>query len=105
MDSPKGSGSFSAPEPAVLLKAQVRRNTTNLFKQFLFMLEEMKREHDEAMDKLRSALPHQYKSYPDLADHYTETKLDTKRKKVLGWGNDTIRAIEEQCDQLDIRTK
>ena len=64
------------------LKFQVRRKVTNLYKNFLFILEDLK-------DK-------EYNSEEDYQRH---------RKRVLDYGNDAIREIEETLDNLEVRIK
>ena len=64
------------------LKFQVRRKVTNLYKNFLFILEDLK-------DK-------EYNSEEDYQRH---------RKRVLDYGNDAIREIEETLDSLEVRIK
>ena len=59
---------------------QVSRKVTNLYKQFLFLLEDLQ---DQGYD------------IPDEV-------FQRMRKRVLDHGNDTIREIEENLDKLDI---
>ena len=59
---------------------QVTRKVTNLYKQFLFLLEDLQ---DQGYD------------IPDEV-------FQRMRKRVLDHGNDTIREIEENLDKLDI---
>tara|TARA_Y100000593_G_scaffold72793_1_gene133738 strand:+ start:4337 stop:4561 length:225 start_codon:yes stop_codon:yes gene_type:complete len=65
------------------LRFQVRRKITSLYKNFLFILEDLKSE--------RYNMP--------------EEVYQRHRKRVLDYGNDTIREIEECLDNLDIRIK
>ena len=64
------------------LRFQVNRKVTNLYKNFLFMVEDLynNREIDE------------------------ET-FQRIRKRILDYGNDTIREIEENLDNFDIELK
>ena len=64
------------------LQFQVRRKITNLYKNFLFILEDIK-------DK-------EYNSEEDYQRH---------RKRVLDFGNDTIREIEETLERFDFKLK
>ena len=59
---------------------QVSRKVTNLYKQFLFLLEDL---HEQGYD------------IPDEV-------YQRMRKRVLDHGNDTIREIEENLEKLDI---
>ncbi len=88
-----------------ILKFQVKRNITVLFKQFLIVLEDLADEHDIALDKLIEKLPPEYKDFVDLADYFGEEKSELLRKKVLTMGNDTYRNIEEIINNFDIEIK
>ena len=65
------------------LKFQIRRKITNLYKRFLIILE------DVCEDQ-----------YNDREEAYQKA-----RKKILDEGYDTIRELEENMDQFDIRLK
>ena len=65
------------------LKFQVTRKVTNLYKNFLFILEDLQDEDYNVSDE-------SYKR---------------SRKRVLDHGNDSIREIEECLKDLDIRLK
>ena len=65
------------------LQFQVRRKITSLYKNFLFILEDLKEnEYD-----------------------ISEESYQRQRKRVLDFGNDTIREIEETLKNLDIKLK
>ena len=59
---------------------QVTRKVTNLYKQFLFLLEDLQEQGYDIPDEVYQRM----------------------RKRVLDHGNDTIREIEENLDKLDI---
>ena len=59
-----------------------RRKIINLYKQYLFILEDLKEDYD---------IP--------------EDIYDRHRKRVLDYGNDTIRELEENLEKFDIYLK
>lgn len=65
------------------VKFQIRRNVTNLFKQFLVILEDIKT------------------NPTDLSN----ATFDRYRKKILDSGNDAIREIEKGLEKIDISLK
>lgn len=95
--------SFVAPDPDAVLRYQLERMITSLFKGYLVMLEDLGDSHDEAMDKLRAALPADLKGYVDLADYLTEERGVSLRKKVLDSGNDTKREMNKLLDQFTVQ--
>ncbi len=91
--------------PDGILSFTVKRNVINLFKEFLVILENLEQEHEEALTKLAHTLPPESQKELYLADHFTDEKMERLRKQVLSRGNDTIRSIEEQLKQYDIKFK
>ena len=59
---------------------QVTRKVTNLYKQFLFLLEDLQDQGYDIPDEVYQRM----------------------RKRISDHGNDTIREIEENLDKLDI---
>lgn len=96
-----GSGQrVSLPDNATLLKAKVRFGVVRLFKNYLFEFEALVESHDEALAKLKAALPEEEKVLVDLADYLSDSKIELLRKRVLGLGNDLIRDLETTIDSL-----
>ncbi len=64
------------------LKFQMRRKVTNLYKNFLFILE-------------------------DSSDsgYNSQEAYQRNRKRILDYGNDTIREIEELLQSADVKLK
>jgi hypothetical protein len=90
----------SLPDKATLLKAKVRFGVTRLFKNYLFEFEALVDAHDEALLKLKTALPDAYKGHVDLADYLSDAKIELLRKRVLTLGNDLIREMDNTVDSL-----
>jgi len=64
------------------LRFQVNRKVTNLYKNFLFMVEDL---HNSG--------------------EIEEESFQRLRKRILDYGNDTIREIEENLDSFDFKLK
>jgi nucleoid-associated protein YejK len=64
------------------LRFQVNRKVTNLYKNFLFMVEDL------------------YNS-----GEIDEENFQRLRKRILDYGNDTIREIEENLDSFEFKLK
>lgn len=88
-----------------ILRFQLHRHITLLFKEFLMILEEIDNDHSAAMQRVYENLPNEYKKYLNLADFLTEEKFSSLRSKVLKEGNDTIRALEDHLNNYDITIK
>lgn len=94
-----------SPDAGEVLRFQLHRSITILFKNYLIMLEDLGIEHDTALNKLYDALPQEYKVYVDLADYLDEDKGKALRSKVLGAGNDALRNVDELLKQFEIEFK
>jgi nucleoid-associated protein YejK len=64
------------------LRFQVNRKVTNLYKNFLFMVEDLYNSGD-----------------------LDEESFQRIRKRILDYGNDTIREIEENLDNFEFKLK
>lgn len=87
---------------AHILRVQVERNVKASYKQALVILEELRSEHKDTLERLRNALPDDCKGLVSLSDYWTENRVDSVRDRVLTAGNNAIRAIEEQIANLRV---
>lgn len=91
---------LSLPSNTDLLKVKVRLGITRLFKSYLYLIEELVDEHDLAMGHLIDALPPEQRPLVILSDHFTDTRMEAVRKRVLTLGNNEIRELEQTLDAL-----
>jgi siroheme synthase (precorrin-2 oxidase/ferrochelatase) len=91
--------------PEKILAFAIRRDITNLFKDFLVILENLEDDHDEALNKLVRTLPPESQKQLFLADHFTDEKMEQIRKRILSKGNDSIRSLEREIDHYKINFK
>jgi predicted NACHT family NTPase len=85
-----------------ILSRRCNDNTTHLFKQFLRIVEELKRDHDESYRKLRENLPSEYSSILNVADYFDHSKMAYIRKKILDLGNETMRSSDSELDNFTV---
>lgn len=88
-----------------ILRFQIKKNVTELFKNFLNILEDVADEHDIALNKLNEKLPNEYKNYVELADYLNDSKFEIIRAKILGKGNDCIRNLDEVLKNFNVKVK
>ena len=62
---------------------QQRRKITNLYKQFLFILEDLR----------------------DEKEGISSESYEKSRKRILDYGNDTIRELEENLEKFEVFIK
>lgn len=79
-----------------LLAFAIRRSCVALLKNSLSMLEELKSEHNEMLEKLYRG------AKVEDANFFTQEKFKQLRKRILD-GNDVIRDLEEQLKSYDVK--
>ena len=87
-----------------LLEFQINRNVINLYKSFLIMMEDLHDQHEGNFQKLKLALPDD-EDLIEQANYWDEGRMDFLRKKILDNGNNALREIVGQLEQLHVITK
>lgn len=85
-----------------ILSRRYNDSTTNLFKQFLRIIEELKRDHDDSYKKLRDNLPTEYSAILNIADYFNDSKIAYIRKKILDLGNETMRSADSELNNFTV---
>tara|TARA_Y100000361_G_scaffold150535_1_gene166380 strand:- start:161 stop:448 length:288 start_codon:yes stop_codon:yes gene_type:complete len=75
---------------------------SSLFKLMLMMVEDMKKDHDFHYDKLYNEIPSEYHSVLRAADHFTDDKVSWIRKRILDFGNESIRNLDSKLDNYTV---
>ena len=73
-----------------------------LYKMLLMMIEDMKQDHDFHYAKLYKHIPKEYHEIIDTADHFTAEKMSWIRKRILDYGNSSIRNLQEELENYQI---
>lgn len=73
-----------------------------LFKEFLGILEDLREEHSANFDKLYNSLPEKYHALVSMADYFDEDKFSWYRKKVLDFGNETLRNHSRNLENFQV---
>ncbi len=84
-----------------LLKFQLARNVTQLYKTFLVMVEDLNKENEIAFQKLKRQIP-SHTSSLDCANYFDDAKMEYVRKKILDAGNGCIRTMSGEIESFDI---
>ena len=83
-DRKKEKGYFMREDCSEFVRFQITRKVTGLYKQFLFILEDIKEEEGNKVN---------------------DQSYQRARKRVLDYGNDTIRDLEDNFSKLKITLK
>ena len=75
---------------------------SSLFKLMLMMVEDMKKDHDFHYEKLYNEIPKEYHSVLRTADHFTDEKVSWIRKRILDFGNESIRNLDLKLDNYTV---
>lgn len=76
-----------------------------IYKDFLFTLEEIYELSDSALEDLYESVCDDDKKKVDRAEIFTDTYRDILRKRVLDKGNDGIRKIDALLNDLEVELK
>jgi len=88
-----------------ILNNQSHREISGLFKIMLMLIEDMKKDHDFHYQKLYDEIPEEYHSLLRAADHFTPDKLSWIRKRILDYGNESIRNMEKEIENYQVSFK
>ena len=75
----------------------------SLFKMMLMMVEDMKQDHDFHYKKLYKELPEEYHSIVRAADHFTPEKVAWIRKRILDYGNESLRNMQNEIENYSVQ--
>ena len=75
---------------------------TSLFKMMLMMVEDMKKDHNFHYDKLYSEIPEAYHPVINAANHFTEDKVSWIRKRILDYGNESLRNVQNELENYKV---
>lgn len=78
------------------------KSISQLFKQYLMLIEDLKFEHDQYLKKIKSEMPSEYHNVIDNADTFNEEKMSRIRKRVLDLGNEAIRSFDSEMNDFSV---
>lgn len=84
-----------------ILRFHVEQGITSLFKRFIFLLEDLKNDHQQHFEKLRAVIPEEFRALVDQADYFDDNRYAYYRKRILDMGNETKRNIAQSFDNHD----
>ena len=84
------------------LVADSEKEISGLFKMMLMMVEDMKKDHDFHYDKLYENIPKEYHPVITTANHFTPQKVTWIRKRILDFGNESIRNMGSELDNYRV---
>lgn len=85
-----------------ILSRRQCESTTFLFKQFLKIIEDLKREHDVAYKKLYENLPPEYVPILNVANYFDLDKMAHLRKRILDLGNEAMRSNDNELENFNV---
>ena len=84
------------------LSKRSSKSISQLFKQYLMLIEDLKFEHDQQLLKLKQVLPHEHHSNLDAANYFTNDKMSWIRKRVLDIGNEALRTHDNDLEDFTV---
>lgn len=84
------------------LSDKSNRELAEFYKMMLMMIEDMKIDHDFHYQKLYDNIPQKYHPIINTANHFTEDKKTWIRKRILDFGNNSIRNLQSTIDNYSV---
>jgi len=75
---------------------------SGLFKMMLLLVEDMKQDHNFHYQKLYDNIPEQHHPVINAANHFTDDKIAWIRKRILDYGNESIRNLQSEIDNYSV---
>ena len=75
---------------------------SSLFKMMLMLVEDMKKDHDFHYEKLYKEIPKEHHAIIRTANHFTPEKVNWIRKRILDYGNESIRNLHSDIDNYTV---
>ena len=100
--APASLGFRFDPNPDIWVKAESSRIITKLFKHYLSALEDLRYQHEVALDRLKDTLTPQE---IEVLNYLDFNRYSLIRKRILDNGNETIRDLHNFLENFDIKLK
>ena len=84
------------------LAVRSQREISALFKTMLLLVEDMKKDHDFHYQMLYDNIPKEFHPIINTADHFTPEKVNWIRKRILDFGNESIRNLGSELDNYTV---
>lgn len=81
---------------------QHHRSIVNLYKRHLEIIEDLKQEHKDFLNKIKNKIPQEELNN---IDYFNDQKYNQIRKKILDSGNEVVRDFEKNIENLDVNLK
>jgi hypothetical protein len=84
------------------LSKRSSKSISFLFKQYLSLIEDLKFEHLQYVERLKQNIPKEHHKVIDSAEYFNEAKMNWIRKRVLDTGNECLRACESELNDFSV---
>lgn len=84
------------------LSKKSSKSISQLFKQYLMLIEDLKFEHEQQVNKIKQTIPKEYHGYIDASNYFTEAKMAWLRKRVLDIGNEAVRSNDDNLQDFSV---
>lgn len=92
-------------EEQKILHFQLTRLISVLFKNYIFLAEDLREQHAQMLEKIDLLLPESERDKLDLVDYFDEAKYQHIRKRILDLGNGAMRECDVILGQYEISFK
>jgi hypothetical protein len=85
-----------------VLSKKSNKSISQLFKQYLMLIEDLKFEHDQQIMKLKRTIPVDFHGQIEASDFFNDAKMSWLRKRVLDIGNEALRAQDSNLEDFSV---
>jgi hypothetical protein len=93
---------MDAEKAKELFKFLFTRQVTSLYVDFIQVAEDILKEHEIMLEKLKKEIPAEYHPIIDTANYFGEERFERYRKRILDEGNKLVRESDKLVDKFDI---
>ena len=91
--------------PKDFLHFFLKRLIITLYKNFLFIFEDLQFTHKNRLEVLKKSIPEEYHKLIDNFDYFDDNVFSRSRKRILDFGNQCVRDMEEELEKYNTEFK
>lgn len=88
--------------PKESLAKKSHKSISFLFKQYLSLVEDLRFEHEQYVEKLKREIPEAYHPIINSAEYFSEARMAWLRKRILDLGNEISRDYVDELEDFSV---
>jgi hypothetical protein len=84
------------------LSKKSHQSISFLFKQYLSLVEDLRFEHSQYVERMKREIPEAYHPIINSAEYFSEARMQWLRKRILDFGNEVSRDYTEDLNDFSV---